>query len=397
MRPTRLPVLLFGAAVIVLVACTDDRLVQPPPPDLAPRVEARRAPAGVIPGQYIIVLRDDVAEPVQVATQLALAHRLTLRHTYRYAVKGFSAIVPEGRLEAIRQHPLVAYVQPNRYVTIHTDSTVRLSSAWALVAPPALQPPTNLNATASSATTVTLSWTDNSTGETGTKVERRTGASGTFSEIAEVGSDVTLYTDAGLSAGATYCYRTRTYRAKKQSTDYSAYSDIACATTPAPPPAAPSNASSTPMAADRIDVAWNDNSGDETGFSIERRLGQTGTFSEVSQTGANATSIASAGLAESTEYCHRIRAFGDGGYSSYSNITCATTSATPSQLAAPSNVVVAAPSPQWVTVQWSDNSTDESGFRVERRLGQFGTFAQIAQLGVNATSMLDQAIAPLTE
>lgn len=396
MRPTRLPVLAFGMAVAVLVACTDDRLVQPAPADLVPRVDARRAPEGVIPGQYIVVLRDDVAEPVQVATQLALAHRLTLRHTYRHAIKGFSAVVPEGRLEAIERHPLVAYVQPNRYVTIHADSALRLSAAWALAVPPALGPPTNLAASASSATAITLSWTDNSTGETGTKVERRVGASGTFSEIAEVGADVILYDDAGLSTGVTYCYRTRAYRSKRQSTDYSSYSSVACATTPAPP-TAPSNASSTPMTVDRIDVAWTDNSGTETGFSIERRPGQSGTFAEVGQTGANATSIASVGLVASTEYCHRVRAFGDGGFSSYSNVTCATTSAAPSQLAAPSHVVATASTPQWVTVQWTDNSADEAGFRVQRRLGQFGTFAQIAQLGANATGMLDQGIAPLTE
>jgi titin len=396
MRPHRSHLLVLGLAASTIVSCSDQQVVQPDPPDPAPSVQAPRGPRGVIPGQYIIQLRDDVPEPVQVATQLALTHRLTLRHTYQHTIKGFSAVVPEGRLEALRRHPMVLSVQPNHYVTIHAQPATNVSLLRG-VAPPPLSAPSGLAATASSATAVHLTWVDNSGGETGTKIERRVGTTGGFTEVADVGADVTVYDDSNLSAGVSYCYRTRAYRTKKQSTDYSSYSSEACATTPAPPPAAPSNATSAPMAADQIDVGWTDNAGDETGFSLERRLGQTGTFNEVGQTGANTTNVANTGLDASTEYCHRVRAFNDGGFSSYSNTTCATTSATPPPLSAPSATTATASSVQWVTVVWTDNSTDELGFRVERRLGQTGTFTQIAQMPSNATGMLDQAIAPETE
>jgi hypothetical protein len=56
-----------------------------------------------------------------------------------------------------------------------------------------------------------LSWQDNSTNENGFKIER--GVGGNYAEIASVGPNVKSYTDTGLLAGATYCYRIRAFNA----------------------------------------------------------------------------------------------------------------------------------------------------------------------------------------
>jgi len=45
-----------------------------------------------------------------------------------------------------------------------------------------------------------------------------------------------------------------------------------------------------------------------------------------------------------------------------------------------------------LTLSWSDNSTNEAGFRIERRTGT-GTYAEIATLGVNAASYTDVNLA----
>src|SRR2546428_1381602 len=55
------------------------------------------------------------------------------------------------------------------------------------------------------------SWTDNSTNEDGFKIERMTGTTGTFAQVATVGAHTTAYTDPNLTAGTTYCYRVRAY------------------------------------------------------------------------------------------------------------------------------------------------------------------------------------------
>jgi hypothetical protein len=71
-----------------------------------------------------------------------------------------------------------------------------------------------------------LSWHDNSTNENGFKVERSTSANGNYSQIAQTGANVTTYTDSNLTAGATYCYRLRSYNAGGNSP----YSNTACTT-----------------------------------------------------------------------------------------------------------------------------------------------------------------------
>src|SRR2546430_8009476 len=45
---------------------------------------------------------------------------------------------------------------------------------------------------------------------------------------------------------------------------------------------------------------------------------------------------------------------------------------------------------------WTDNSTDEGGFRIERKTGTDGAFSEIAVTGANITSYVDDGLAPGT-
>jgi len=72
---------------------------------------------GKIPGQYIVVLLDDV-QPSAVANEIAGEHGLRLLHVYSHALNGFAAQVPEGRLHALEKDPRVAFVEPDRTVSI---------------------------------------------------------------------------------------------------------------------------------------------------------------------------------------------------------------------------------------------------------------------------------------
>jgi hypothetical protein len=76
-----------------------------------------------------------------------------------------------------------------------------------------------------------LSWTDNSTNETGFKIERKTGAGGTFAVVGNVASNLTSYRDATVGDSTTYCYRINAFNDIGAST----YTSESCATTPAPP------------------------------------------------------------------------------------------------------------------------------------------------------------------
>jgi len=69
------------------------------------------------------------------------------------------------------------------------------------------------------------SWLDNSSNEDGFKIERRTGTTQGYTQIAIVGANVTSYNDSGLVDGDTYCYRVLAFNAAGSSP----YSNEACA------------------------------------------------------------------------------------------------------------------------------------------------------------------------
>jgi hypothetical protein len=75
---------------------------------------------------------------------------------------------------------------------------------------------------------LTLQWTDNSDNENGFKIERKTGAGGTFQQIATTGPNATSFPDTVLASGTTYCYRIRAFNTAGDS----AYTNEACGTTP---------------------------------------------------------------------------------------------------------------------------------------------------------------------
>jgi|GEM_PF-1978003 len=87
--------------------------------------------------------------------------------------------------------------------------------------------PENLSALSGSTTSINLEWDDMSGNETGFRIERKMGESGSFVEIAAVAANVTAYSDEGLSSGTTYFYRVLAYN----SSYLSNYSDLVSATT----------------------------------------------------------------------------------------------------------------------------------------------------------------------
>jgi len=69
---------------------------------------------------------------------------------------------------------------------------------------------------------LTVRWNDNSSDETGFRIERSTDGD-TFTEVATVAANVTVFVDTGLSATTTYWYRIQAYNA----TGTSAFSNVA--------------------------------------------------------------------------------------------------------------------------------------------------------------------------
>src|SRR5207237_263568 len=138
------------------------------------------------------------------------------------------------------------------------------ASATTLPNPPAV--PSGLGASVVSQTQINLSWTDNSNNETGFIIGRSATSGGPYSDIATVGANVTSYNNTGLTANTTYYY---VVRATNTGGD-SANSAQASGTTLPNPPAAPTGLTATVISQTQINLAWTDNSSNETGFIIGR-------------------------------------------------------------------------------------------------------------------------------
>ncbi len=90
-------------------------------------------------------------------------------------------------------------------------------------------------------------------------------------------------------------------------------------------PAAPTNMTATALSPSEISLNWSDNSNDETGFRLERSADGVN-WVEIGVFAGNTTGFVDSGLAGSTTYSYRVRAYNSNGNSNYSNIGTATTS-----------------------------------------------------------------------
>ncbi|HWB59872.1 MAG TPA: LamG-like jellyroll fold domain-containing protein, partial [Chthoniobacteraceae bacterium] len=82
-------------------------------------------------------------------------------------------------------------------------------------------------ATPASASSIVVTWADNSNNETGFSIKRSTSAAGPFIQVGTVGANVTTYTDTGLAANTTYYYQILAYNGNGGSNA----SNVASATT----------------------------------------------------------------------------------------------------------------------------------------------------------------------
>jgi hypothetical protein len=188
----------------------------------------------------------------------------------------------------------------------------------------ALNPP-SLTATAISTSQIRLNWNDPNPNETGYQIERSLYSSSGFALIATAAKNATTYTSSGLASGTTYYYRARAVKANGGTT-YSAYSNVASARTfssASSAPAAPSSLAAAAASSSQINLSWSDNSTNETGFKVERATSSAGPWTQIGTT--TARTFYSTGLAASTTYYFRVRAYNSYGDSAYSNTAWATT------------------------------------------------------------------------
>jgi hypothetical protein len=253
--------------------------------------------------------------------------------------------------------------------------------------------PLNLDATATGAQTVRVSWGDPNPTRAATQVERSGDGGVTFAPLATLppttdpaGSNI--WVDAnGLAAGRSYQYRLRHTNASGAS----AFVTSPTVVTPAPP-AAPVNLVALAVPGG-VGLSWDDRSTTENGFVVERLVPGAAWLIVVSLP-ADATRFTDRGVQPLTTYYYRVLAQNAAGPSAPSNVAEVTTLPLPPN--APSELLATGVYATRTDLRWLDRSTDETGFVVER-LDPDQDWHSVLSAGADVTMVSDVGLLPNTK
>ena len=152
-----------------------------------------------------------------------------------------------------------------------------------------------------------------------------------------------------------------------------------------------------------VKVAWVDNSNNETGFIVDRSV-NGGAYTQIGSVGANTTSYWDATAAAGTKYTYLVVAYnssGDSGPAVTNTVT------TPGSIAPPPTTSTTVPNGPYgltatatgsttTSLHWSRNSTNETGFYIQRETGG-GSFSTVGTVGTGVTSWGDAGLSPGTQ
>jgi subtilisin family serine protease len=117
--------LAVAVSALVLAACAE------PPSTPLPRASQIRQDAPLfvrggpdaVPGQYIVVFNDDVADPDGKSKEKSAKANGKMKFSYTSAIKGFAAELSDEAVAQLRRDPDVAYIEQDQTVSLSTTQT----------------------------------------------------------------------------------------------------------------------------------------------------------------------------------------------------------------------------------------------------------------------------------
>ncbi len=221
--------------------------------------------------------------------------------------------------------------------------------------------PTQLSIAAITGPSITLSWTDNATNETGYQVQMCTGANCTsFAAVSAstLAASSTTHTEAGLADGTVYRFRIRAV-ATSANSNWLTSGNL---TTPGVPNAPAGLTTSTGRTG--VTLSWSAVTG-ATSYDVQSCTASACTFATVtgSPVAAPTTTLDITNLTANTGYQFRVRAnnaVGAGAYTTTSTVTTLN-----AMTAAVTSASVASKTTSSINLSWSGGATGSVGYLLE--------------------------------
>ncbi|MCF6268390.1 MAG: hypothetical protein L3J41_01625 [Melioribacteraceae bacterium] len=246
--------------------------------------------------------------------------------------------------------------------------------------------PSNLIGEALGASTIQLTWVDNSSTEDGFILERTNPANGNFERLAVLPRNTVEFFDNDLYPLTTYKYRIASY---KSPSTLSAWSNVVNVATYGQDIIPPQFLTATYVPLNNnVEVTWQDNTFFETGTIVERKDAINGKYEVVGVTKADENIFYDSNININQLYYYRARFSTTEGFNTqYSNEDTVFIYDAPPN--APTNLQIIEFSNTNYSLWWEDNSDDEEGFELWRKAGNTGTYIHYKTLLPNTIAFND--------
>ena len=233
-----------------------------------------------------------------------------------------------------------------------------------------------------------LGWFDFSGFEDSYRLAASTDGGAHWNNLAVYPIDTESAPIEGLARDTNYLLKLRAAKG----TTFSAYTPTVELLTP---PNAPGTLSSCNTWPTMVDLCWSDTNRTETAYRIAMSTDGGANFNNIGETGPDTATFRVTGLNPKTNYIFKVRAQNDTGYSPYSNtISINTPDAAPN--GTPSALRIANLWPNALDLAWTDNSTNEDGFRVFFSIDAVNWTEQFPRPGINSPNIRVSNLSPGT-
>lgn len=248
--------------------------------------------------------------------------------------------------------------------------------------------PNQISASATSNSSIKLTWADISLNETGYEIWRKVGENGAWTKYCVLPANTEYYVDLNLDYNTLYSYKIRAFSG--MSNVYSYFTHEAYAKTLIPTSAVYLDYSMPSITSAKLQWTITQSNSEKVLTMLERKAEYDLEWSPIPSYSYSGSNYLDPVLKPYQRYQYRVKIIDQTSNSiSYSN----TIEFAPGTPNTPNNLDINPMGPATVMIKWDDTSFNEDGFIIERSVSG-GSFYQIAKVDKDSTSYIDNMLSP---